>query len=44
LTGEVVEEKKVEVKTGNAKLSERQRKERRRTENYEVRRRNPLFF
>ena len=44
LTGEVVEEKKVEVKSGNAQLSESQKKERKRSDNYEVRRRNPLFF
>lgn len=43
-TGEVVEETQVEVKSGNAPLSERQKKERRRSDNYEVRRRNPLFF
>lgn len=44
LTGEVLEKKKVEVKSGNARLSERQRKEKQRSDNYEVRRRDPLFF
>lgn len=44
LTGEVIEEKKVEVKSGNARLSEKQRRERRRSDNYEVRRRDPFFF
>ena len=42
-TGEV-EEKKVEVKSGNSGLTERQRKEKRMSDNYEVRRRDPLFF
>lgn len=42
LTGEV-EEKKVEVKSGNAKLSEKQKAEKRRSDNYEVRRRDPWF-
>lgn len=44
LTGEVVEEKKVEVKSGRASLSESQRKEKKKSDNYEVRRREPLFF
>lgn len=44
LTGEVVEERKVEVKSGNSELSERQKKEKRRSDNYEVRRRDPLFY
>jgi hypothetical protein len=43
-TGEVVEEKKVEVKSGNARLSERQKRERERSDNYGVRRRDPPFF
>jgi len=43
-TGEVVEEKDIEVKSGNARLSERQKRERERSDNYEVRRRDPLFF
>lgn len=44
MTGDVVEEKKVEVKSGNAELSERQKKEKRKSDDYEVRRRNPLLF
>ena len=44
LTGDVIEEKKVEVKSGNSQLTERQKKEKRRSENYEVRRRDPLFY
>lgn len=44
LTGEVVEEKKVEVKSGRASLSESQEKEKKKSDNYEVRRREPLFF
>jgi hypothetical protein len=43
LTGEVVEEKYVEAKSGDARLSDRQKKEKKRRKNYEVRRRN-LFF
>jgi hypothetical protein len=44
LTGEVVEEKKVEVKSGRASLSEKQKREKKKSDNYEVRRRDPLFF
>jgi hypothetical protein len=44
LTGEVVEEKKVEVKSGRASLTEKQKREKRNSDNYEVRRRDPLFF
>ena len=44
LTGDIVEEKKVEVKSGNASLTEAQKKEKKKSDNYEVRRRNPLFF
>jgi len=44
LTGDVIEEKKVEVKSGNSRLTERQRREKRRSDNYEVRRRDPIFF
>lgn len=44
LTGDVIEEKKVEVKSGRASLSEKQKKEKKRSDNYEVRRRGPLFF
>lgn len=43
-TGDVIEEKKVEVKSGNASLSEKQKQEKKKSDNYEVRRRNPLFF
>lgn len=44
VTGEVTEETKVEVKAGNASLSDRQQRERRRSEDCEVRRRHPVFF
>jgi len=44
LTGDIVEEKKVEVKSGRSQLTERQKKEKKRSDNYEVRRRDPLFF
>lgn len=44
LTGDVIEEKKVEVKSGRSGLTERQRREKEKSDNYEVRRRDPLFY
>lgn len=43
-TGEVVEEKLVEVKSGNAKLSDLQKQTKKGKTEYEVRRRDPLLF
>lgn len=43
-TGEVVEDKLVEVKSGDADLSPLQEETRRREDNYEVRRRDPLVW
>jgi hypothetical protein len=43
VTGEEID-KKVEVKSGNAELTDRQEKEKENSENYEVRRRDPFFF
>ena len=42
-TGEI-EETQVEVKAGNSQLTDRQRREKERSDNYEVRRRDPFFF
>lgn len=44
LTGEVVDEKLVEVKSGDARLSDLQKKMKRGREEYEVRRRDPFLL
>ena len=44
LTGEVVDEKLVEVKSGNAELSELQKKTKNGRKDYVVERRDPFFF
>lgn len=43
-TGDIVEDKLVEVKSGNAELSDLQKQTKKQKTNYEVRRRDPLFF
>lgn len=43
-TGRVEKKKKVEVKSGNSALTERQRQEKRNSDNYVVDRRNPILF
>lgn len=44
LTGRVVESKLIEVKTGEAKLSELQRKTKKKKRKYKVERAEPLFY
>jgi len=44
LTGRVAERKHIEVKTGKAKLSELQRKTKKKKRNYKVERVDPLFY
>ena len=44
ITGEVLEERKVEVKSGSSDLTKRQREEKRRSDNYEVYRSDPPFL
>jgi hypothetical protein len=43
-TGRVVKTQKVEVKSGRAKLSKLQKKTKKKSTNYVVKRRNPLFW
>jgi hypothetical protein len=38
------EDKQVEAKAGGSGLTDRQKQEKKNSDNYEVRRRNPLFF
>lgn len=44
LTGEVVDEKLVEVKSGEAQLSDQQKNQKKGRTEYEVRRRDPFFL
>lgn len=43
-TGRIQEEQKVEVKSGNSRLTERQRREKRKSDNYVVERRETGLF